>query len=355
MRSWKSPVGQGRILSTRADLSGPGGKAVVAVGDPSVMDFVVLSPRQLRLIGHRLGSTDLSITTNDGQIFSFEVHVIADLSILEMRLKSLFPDASLTLSQASGNIVVSGQARSPGQVAHIIQIVTTHVTALTTPIPASSGGPSSFQNPANPNPGDQSRQARCAPSPMGIASPELNPATTTRNMIFGTPRIVNLIRIPTSQQVLLKVRIAELNRTSLRQIGANFLGVDPRNGAIVGTQIGVPATAVGQVGNSVTTPTSIGRQLYGGAETGSATATTLFGIFQDNHFEFMLSACPERIGEDPRRAQPCRAERPASELSGWRRVSGADSASQRQWRRANHYGHFQAVWGAAQFSADDHR
>ena len=128
-------LGQGRILSTRTDLSGPGGKAVIAVGDPSVMDFVVLSPRQIRLVGHRLGTTDLSITTNDGQILNFEVHVIADLSILEMRLKALFPDASVTLSQASGDIVVQGQARSPGQVAHIIQIVTTHVAAITTPIP----------------------------------------------------------------------------------------------------------------------------------------------------------------------------------------------------------------------------
>ena len=57
-----------------------------------------------------------------------------------------------------------------------------------------------------------------------------------------------------------------------------------------GPRSAVPATAAGQVGNSVTTPTSIGRQLYGGAETGTATATTVFGIFQDNHFEFMLSA-----------------------------------------------------------------
>ncbi len=112
---------------------------MIAVGDPSVMDFVVLSPRQLRLIGHRLGTTDLSITAADGQMFNFEVHVVADLSILEARLKALFPDASLTLSQASGNIVVAGQARSPGQVAHIIQIVSTHVHAITMPIPSVRG------------------------------------------------------------------------------------------------------------------------------------------------------------------------------------------------------------------------
>ena len=121
-------LGQGRILTTRSDMSGQGGKAVIALGDPSVMDFVVLSPRQLRLVGRRLGTTDLSITATDGQIFNFEVHVVADLTLLEMRLKALFPDASLTISQASGNIVIEGQARSPAQVSRIIQIVTTHVS-----------------------------------------------------------------------------------------------------------------------------------------------------------------------------------------------------------------------------------
>ena len=161
-------LGQGRILSTRADLSGQASKAVIAVGDPSVMDFVVLSPRQLRLTGRRLGTTDLSITAADGEIVNFEVHVVADLSLLEIRLRSLFPDASLTLSQASGNIVVEGQARSPGQVAHIIQIVTTHVAAITTPIPSTQGGGGggSFLNAANPNQGDQS-QAAPAPGESG--------------------------------------------------------------------------------------------------------------------------------------------------------------------------------------------
>ena len=81
-----------KVGSSRRDPTSPDrGQGGDRRWRPFVMDFVVLSPRQLRLIGHRLGTTDLSITTNDGQIFNFEVHVVADLSILEMRLKALFP------------------------------------------------------------------------------------------------------------------------------------------------------------------------------------------------------------------------------------------------------------------------
>ncbi len=88
---------------------------------------------------------------------------------------------------------------------------------------------------------------------------------------------------------MLKVRIAELNRTSLRQIGSNFLGVDPKTGAIVGSSIAGNtnfAGQIGQAGNLVA-----GNNLYGSANLGPATGqTSVFGIFQQANFEFMLNA-----------------------------------------------------------------
>ena len=45
--------------------------------------------------------------------------------------------------------------------------------------------------------------------------------------------MINLLRVPGVQQVLLKVRIAELNRTALREIGTDILGVDPSNGKLL--------------------------------------------------------------------------------------------------------------------------
>ena len=71
------------------------------------------------------------------------------------------------------------------------------------------------------------------------------PALDVRNQ--NGRNVVNLLRVPGPHQVLLKVRIAELNRTAFRQIGGDFLAIDPESGAILGTQIGgagVTATAL---------------------------------------------------------------------------------------------------------------
>ena len=88
---------------------------------------------------------------------------------------------------------------------------------------------------------------------------------------------------------MLKVRIAELNRTSLRQIGSNFLGVDPKTGAIVGSSIAGTtnfAGQIGQAGNLVA-----GNNVFGSSSLGPATgANSVFGIFQAANFEFMLNA-----------------------------------------------------------------
>ena len=62
------------------------------------------------------------------------------------------------------------------------------------------------------------------PAPA-LAAPETGPRVEAEATVPPI-RVVNLIRVPGSQQVLLKVRVAELNRTAMRQIGANFLGVE---------------------------------------------------------------------------------------------------------------------------------
>ncbi len=120
------------------------------------------------------------------------------------------------------------------------------------------------------------------------ASAELGGPTQSSNR-GAPPQIINLLRVVGSQQVMLKVRIAELNRTAMRRIGANFLGVDPRTGGIVGSAI-AGSTAyqgtIGQVGNLIQ-----GNSLYGAASLAPAGAnSTVFGIFQDSNFEFSLTA-----------------------------------------------------------------
>ncbi|MFO0953969.1 MAG: hypothetical protein U0835_22995 [Isosphaeraceae bacterium] len=55
--------------------------------------------------------------------------------------------------------------------------------------------------------------------------------------IAGSPFvIINRVRVPGPRQVLLRVKIAELNRTAIRELGISWLNT--RNNAILGSTIG---------------------------------------------------------------------------------------------------------------------
>jgi pilus assembly protein CpaC len=105
--------------------------------------------------------------------------------------------------------------------------------------------------------------------PVGGQAPMT--VATQRNILTVSPRagggllppgtIVNRVRVPGPRQVLLKVKIAELNRTALREFGANF------QSTIIGNNI--LNSVIGNLGT---------------------TNSQLFGIFDSNRFTIYLNA-----------------------------------------------------------------
>jgi pilus assembly protein CpaC len=288
-------VGQGRILTLKEELAVRGKQEpLLATGDPTVIDFKLINPRQIRILGLRIGVTDLSITTADGRSYSFEVRVIADLAPLRAKLQCMFPDTVVKLSQLRDQIVVEGQARDTVQVGQILQAVRGYLLSVQAgqgPRVAGQQGPAAAPQPgAAPPPAAAPAVTPAAgavpvetpppgyvPGP-GAIFPEQALALSTQATVL-TPQIINLLRVPGSQQVLLKVRVAELNRTGLRQVGADTLIVDHDTGTIAGTQLGVAAI----VANGT---------LSGFAARGGIVGpnTTLFGIFEPSEFQIFLSA-----------------------------------------------------------------
>ena len=335
-------VGQGRFLTLKEDLVVPGQAApFLAVGDPSVTDFFQVGPRQLRLIGMRMGTTDLSITTGSGRTYDFEIQVVADLDLLSTQLRQMFPDATLQLGQVRDKIVVEGQARDTAQVARIIAtleaaIRSTQQIQITgqvenarntgravgpdanpgnaTGVEPSAGG----SNPVPPPPPLYNNTGAAIPlqeaaafggfdtnttSGAGAIGPGSPGAITANQIATGQKQVINLIRIPTSQQVMLKVRVAELNRTAFRQIGADFLAEIPGAQTLFGTQIagngfsGIlgagafpsptvtfnPATQFAKAYNTVTVHPNA-------AALGIGSAGTAFGTFGQGAFNTVLTA-----------------------------------------------------------------
>ncbi len=263
-------VNQARILTLKKDITVGRAQPLIAAGDPTILDFVVINSRQLRITGRGFGVTDLSITTAQDETFAFEVRVVADLGLITSKLHAAFPDASVKLTQVRDHFVVEGEARDPAQITRIIETIRAYLNSVfleqgrtvtasqTSQVLGALGGPRGgaggqggaggalgmppglvlpMQPGAAATPGivpgagvtpgaEGTEAAPVNPFAAYAASAELSGPNQIR-VLGAPPQIINLLRVVGSQQVMLKVRIAELNRTAMRKIGANFLGVEP--------------------------------------------------------------------------------------------------------------------------------
>ncbi len=219
-------LGQGRLITLKQDLAQPNKQApVIAAGDPSVLDFDLVGPRQIRITGNRIGVTDIAITTPDQRTFSFEVRVVMDVELLGTRLTGAFPDASIELEQIRDHIIVRGEARDTRQAERILETIEAYLYSIQAAqlrrIQSQQLG-STDQNPRPEAP------AQAAPGGAGANPQDINAVENNLRVTgaVATPKIINLLRIPGSQQVMLKVQVAELNRTGLRKMGVSFQGTD---------------------------------------------------------------------------------------------------------------------------------
>ena len=311
-------VGRGRFLNFAEDLAMPGKPApFLAVGDPNVADFFQVGPRQVRVIGKRLGVTDLSITTSTGKTHDFELRVTGDLETLNQQLLRMFPDARLTLTQLREKIVVEGQARDSSEVNRIIQVIDGYLRSVQrvsiagqvgsarnitqqeegdeAPIGEEDEGREGARYPSAPSSGFSVAApagfARGAQMSGVVASPPSPGAITANQIATNQVQVINLIRVPTSQQVLLKVRVAELNRTGFREIGADFLGAVPALGGLFGTQIAGSGFEPGKIGGT-TFPYLLNDRMIDGDPKNlvMGSNTALFGTFSHGQANALLVA-----------------------------------------------------------------
>ena len=239
-------LGEARFLYLRKDLAEAGKpNPVVAVADPRIVSFEILpNPRLLRIWGLRPGTTQFSIVDGDGQTFSFRVLVVYDLKSLQARLQQLFPDTSIRLSQLREHILVEGQARSADQIESILSVIRAYLTSAQADMAGrgSRGGNDNRGNapPADDNDANLPRQLDDAQAANGgvVADAEQGQRGGAEGSP-ATPQLINLMHIPGLQQIMLKVQVAELNRSALREIGSDLLFSN--GGTTLASQVGSAA------------------------------------------------------------------------------------------------------------------
>ncbi len=310
-------VGQGRFLTFPEDLAQQGkpGSSFLAVGDPQVADFFPAGPRQVRLMGKRLGVTDFVATTASGKTYEYELRIVPDLPALDDQLRRLFPDAKLQLSSLRDKIVVEGQARDASEVVRILGVITGYVRQAQTVrvlgqtsntqteaaadeeaglpgapgIPDAAGALRFGGMRVDRAAGGMGGMQGMSSMGMGMGGSQQQPTAgqmSVNSIAMFQDQVINLIRVPTSQQVLLKVRVAELNRTAFRQIGADFLAAIPEFADLFGSQIGGSTLIPGAIGRSTFKPA-------GDPDARSlslAQGATFFGTFSQARYSTVVTA-----------------------------------------------------------------
>ncbi len=190
------------------DLSIPMNRAVViesdtpfaelSIANPSIADFSTLSDRTVYVLGKAPGRTTLTLLDATGRLITnVEVRVSPDISEFKERLQQIMPGEKIEVRSANDGIVLSGTVTSAGKMDRALEL-------------------------AN----------RYAPE-----------------------RVSNLLSVSGKQQVMLKVRFAEMQRTVSKALGTS-LSVDGRSGGNTGaiggtgttnTQGGVLGTLAGAI------------------------------------------------------------------------------------------------------------
>ena len=161
-------VGQSRVIN----FDRPVGR--FSVSNPEIAEAVLVTPDQVLVNGKANGQVNfIAWEQTGGQFLVFDVYVRANLSLIDSQIRALFPKEDIRLSQANGSVVISGSVANAAISAQVQSVVEA-----------------------------------------------------------ANFKVVNMLTSPVTgaTQIQLQVRVAEVNRTKLRDYGTSFL----RNGGTGG-------------------------------------------------------------------------------------------------------------------------
>ena len=138
----------------------------VIVANPEIADVIIRSPTQAYIVAKKLGETNIFFAGPDGKIvLNLRIRVIVELDGARQAMKALLPNANIEVQGVKGSIVLSGVVRS--------------------------------------------------------AKDSTDAAAIARRFVDNDADVINMLRIVADQQVLLKMRIAEVQRNVLKTLGAD--------------------------------------------------------------------------------------------------------------------------------------
>jgi pilus assembly protein CpaC len=232
--------------------------ARISVANPAIAEFLLLSPRQLQLNGIALGTTTLIVwEKGEAKPIFFDVKVGGDASSIEAMIRELSPNDNINVEFAHDTVVLTGTAKNEQTVKKAMEIAAAYSpgSSVTTTITEKEG------------------------------------IKTTKT--DTSAKVVNHIIIDQPNQVLLQVKVAQVDKTSLKKLGISGM-IKGQTAEGFMNLIGAP------IGGSEKSTTSSGSG-FSSSEVGSGTGISgnILGLGAFNPldaFQFGVSYFPAGIG-----------------------------------------------------------
>ncbi|HZZ72307.1 MAG TPA: pilus assembly protein N-terminal domain-containing protein [Pirellulales bacterium] len=212
---WTITIRRSKLLRTKMNIYR------TAVVDQTVCDVVQFTPREVSLIGKSQGATHVTFwfEGDNQKPITYLVRVVPDPEVQQRRekqyrifeeiLAELFPDSKIRLQPIADKLIVKGQAKDSEEAAQIMAIIRGEAVR-------------------NGNRNDVGYNSLVE----GRASDPI--LGEDRDRRLPASQIVNMLRVPGIQQVALRVKIAELNRTAAREFGVDMdVKFDVGNGSLL--------------------------------------------------------------------------------------------------------------------------
>lgn len=181
----------------------------ILVANPEVADAVTRTARRIYLFGKEVGETNIFVFDKAGnQVVSLELQVERDVAGLDRYLERFVPGSNIKTEIINDNIVLTGTVQTPQDSAKAAKLAEIFV----------KGGEATNQD-------------------------------FFSFFTSGSSQIVNLIDIAGGDQVTLKVTVAEIQRSVMKQLGINLLGSGTGASGISFT--GVSDNVAGALGKSI--------------------------------------------------------------------------------------------------------
>jgi len=111
-------VGQSRVIN----FDRPIGR--FSVSNPEIAEAILVAPDQVLVNGKAFGQVNfIAWEQSGGKFLVFDVYVRANLSLIDSQIRALFPKDDIRLSQANGSVVLSGSVKDPTTATQVQNVV----------------------------------------------------------------------------------------------------------------------------------------------------------------------------------------------------------------------------------------